>query len=157
MPLVGSAIGVHLIRMWMEVVNLVLMILFPAIWLAFCAWILRHSDRIAARLCPQDSDASQLIGLGYRDVQLLGYTFIGAVVLVQSFPQVVSLVVSIWSWQVYTPQGYELEAFYLRTFPTLVAFAVQFGLGLMLFLRPERVLRLSGRAQGTGEKVVERG
>lgn len=135
-------------EIWMKLVTVGLMITIPAIWVGFCVVIIRMSDRIAKRVCREDSDASQLCGLGFQEVQMLGYNFIGLLLLVQSFPQIVSLVTTIKTQQIYTPEYWTWEAFYMDTLPRLLSFLTQFIIGVILFLKPKGLANLWRKAQG---------
>jgi hypothetical protein len=134
-------------QIWMKLANVGMMIVFPAIWIAFCILIIRKSDSIARRLYREDSDASQLSGLGFQEVQTLGYNFIGVLLLVQSFPQIVSLLTTIKTQQVYYSSSWTTEGFYLNTLPRLLSFLTQFILGLILFLKPKGLANLWKKAQ----------
>ena len=137
---------------WFKLLTFGMMIIFPLIWIGFCVFIIRKSDAIARRLYPEDSDASQLSSLGFQEVQLLGYNFIGVVLLIQTFPQVVSLVTTIKVQQVYSSSLTRPEVFYHNTLPRLLSFLTQFILGLILFLKPQGVANLWRKAQGMGDQ-----
>ena len=106
-------------------------LLLPAIWIGFCILIIRKSDGIAKRLYREDSDASQLSGLVFEEVQILGYNFIGLLLLVQLCPQVVSLLARI-----------AKEGFYPVNLYPLLSDLTQFILGLILFLKPRGLANL---------------
>ncbi len=132
---------------WLKLTNLGMMIVFPAIWIVFCILIIRMSDSIAKRLYREDSDASKLSSLGFREVQVLGYNFIGLSLLVQSLPQILSLVTSIKTQQIYIPQYWTKEDFYMHSLPWLLSILTQFFLGLILFLKPNGLANLWQKAQ----------
>jgi hypothetical protein len=135
---------------WTWQTRLVIMlctVLVPAIWIVFCLILIRSSDRIARRFYPEDSDASQLTGLGFEDLQNLGYHFIGLLLLVQSFPQIVYLVSSIRLQDAYLPGYTASPTFKMETFPQLLALLAQLAIGLVLFLRPKGLSNLWRRAQ----------
>jgi len=123
------------------------MIVLPAIWIGFCIFIISKSDSIAKRLYREDSDASQLSSLGFQEVQALGYNFIGLILLIQSFPQIVSLLTKIKTQQIYISQYWTKEGFYMHALPRLLAFLTQFVLGLILFLKPKGLANLWKKAQ----------
>jgi hypothetical protein len=124
-----------------------MMFVFPAIWIGFCILVIRKSDSIAKRLYRDDSDATQLSSLGFEEVQILGYNFIGLLLLVQSFPQVVSLVTTIKTQQVYMQEYWTKESFYMHTLPRVLTFLTQLVLGLVLFLKPKGLANLWKKAQ----------
>lgn len=134
-------------QIWMKLATVGMMVVFPAIWIGFCILIIRKSDSIAKRLYREDSDASELSSLGFQEVQMLGYNFIGLLLLVQSFPQIVSLVTTIKTQQIYTHEYWTKEAFYMHTLPRLLSFLTQFILGLVLFLKPKGLANLWKKAQ----------
>lgn len=136
-------------HIWIKVFTFGMMIVFPMFWIGFCILIIRKSDAIARRLYREDSDASQLSSLGFQEIQMLGYNFIGVILLVQAFPQVISLVTTIKVQQAYSSSILRPEAFYLNTLPSLLSFLTQFILGLILFLKPNGVANLWAKAQGT--------
>ena len=130
-----------------KIISVLEVIISPAIWIGLSILIIRTSDRIAKRLYREDSDASQLVSLGFQDVQVLGYNFIGLILLVQSFPQIVNLVATIRVEQVYYSPIWTKETFYQHTLPRLLSFLTQFILGLVLFLKPKGLANLWKKAQ----------
>lgn len=134
-------------QIWMKLATVGTMIIFPAIWIGFCILIIRKSDSVAKRLYREDSDASQLSSLGFQELQVLGYNFIGLLLLVQSFPQIVSLLTTIKTQQVYYSSSWTKQGFYLNTLPRLLSFLTQFILGLILFLKPKGLANLWKKAQ----------
>lgn len=142
-------------HVWIKLVTFGMMIIFPMIWIGFCIFIIRKSDKIAQRLYCEDSDASQLSSLGFQEVQILGYNFIGVILLVQTFPQVVSLVTTLKAQQVYCSYPSRPQVFYLNTLPRLLSFLTQFILGLILFLKPNGVANLWKKAQGMKSESLE--
>jgi hypothetical protein len=141
---------------WQRIVMLLCTVLVPAIWIAFCLIIIRSSNRIAKRFYPEDSDASQLTGLGFEDLQNLGYHFIGLLLLVQSFPQIVSLMTSVQIQQSYMSDYTSSSDFKVQMLPQLLSFLTQFLIGLVLFLRPKGLANLWKKAQAMRYERVDR-
>ncbi|MDD5708854.1 MAG: hypothetical protein PHR35_23305 [Kiritimatiellae bacterium] len=135
-------------QIWMKLATVGIMIISPAIWIGFCILIIRKSDSIAKRVYREDSDASQLSGLGFQEMQVLGYNFIGLLLLVQSFPQIVSLVTTIKNQQMYAQEYWTTDTFCMLTLPQLLSFLTQLILGLILFLKPKGLANLWRRTQG---------
>ena len=131
---------------WIKLFTLVNMTLTPAIWVGFCILIIRSSDKIAQRLYREDADVPQLCSLGFQDVQVLGYNFIGLILLVQSCPRIINIVATIKTEQMY--DAWSKEDFHLNTLPYLLSFLTQFILGLVLFLKPKGLANLWKKAQG---------
>jgi hypothetical protein len=132
-----------------------MMLLLPVIWISFCIFLIRKSDTFAERLYGVDSEASQLIGLGFRDVQMLGYNFIGVLILVQAFPQIVSLMTTLKVHQVFASRYSLGDSFYFDTLPRLLSFLAQLVLGLILFLKPRGVANLWKKFQTMRYERVE--
>ena len=142
-------------NVWMKLATAGVMIIFPAIWIGFCALIIRKSDSVAKRIYREDSDASQISGLEFQEVQTLGYNFIGLLLIVQSFPQIVNLLASLKAQQVYIPQYTTEQKFYMHTLPSLLSFLTQFILGWILFLKPKGLANLWKKAQVMKYERVE--
>lgn len=119
----------------------------PGIWIGFCVLVIRKSGSIAKRLYNQDSECNKLTALGFSDVQTLGYSFIGLIILVQSFPQIISLLITIKAQYIHLSQYTAQERFYLNTLPRLLCFLTQFILGLILFLYPKGLVNLWKKVQ----------
>lgn len=143
----GYIAQVYRVVWWQGLLMLLFAFLVPSVWIGLCILVIRKSDSIAKRLYREDSDASQLTSLGFQEVQTLGYNFIGLLLLVQSFPQIVSLLTSIKAQQVYVPQYWTKAGFYLNTLPRLLSFLTQFILGWILFLKPKGLANLWQKSQ----------
>lgn len=74
---------------------LVMMFLVPFFWIGLCLWVIGKSDRFAARFYPVDAPAGQLTTLGVKDIQHLGYHFIGLLLIVKSLPP---FIMSLYQW-----------------------------------------------------------
>ncbi len=59
---------------WLSLRTIGVWFLTPLIWITVCIFIIRNSNNIAKRLYRQDSDASQLSALDFKECQTLGYT-----------------------------------------------------------------------------------
>jgi hypothetical protein len=106
----------------------------PLIWIGFCLLVLRFSSRIAARLVPDDGDCGAIFSLSFKECQTLGYNFIGLLLIVQSFPQLMQLISTI-LFDGYMSSLARDTNLYRGVLPKLLAFLTQFILGLVLFLR----------------------
>lgn len=67
-------------------------LLAPLIWVGLCLLVLRFSRRIAARLIPEDGHTGAVFALSFAECQILGFNFLGLLLIVQSFPHLVQLV-----------------------------------------------------------------
>jgi len=106
----------------------------PLIWIGFCLLVLRFSNRIGSRIVRDDGDCGALLSLSFKECQTLGYNFIGLLLIVQSFPQLIQLISTI-RFEGYIARVAQDTDMYRRVLPKVLAFLVQFILGLVLFLR----------------------
>lgn len=85
---------------WIAALGLsAVMMISPLLWIALCIWVIRQSDRFAARLYPVDAPAGQFTTLGIKDIQKLGYHFIGLTLIVNTLPAMVMAVYRIFAEQ----------------------------------------------------------
>jgi len=113
----------------------------PLVWIGFCLVIFRFSNRLAARIVPDDGDAGEILSLSFKECQTLGYNFIGLLLIVQSFPQLINLLSAV------RIEGTISEiaphtTLYRMVFPRLLSFLTQFILGVVLFLKARGLAHL---------------
>ena len=124
------------LAVWMSMASLCAMVFL-------CILMIAKSDRVAKRLYREDSDESQVGGLSFEEVQILGYSFVGLFLLAKSVPEILSLVASIEMQQAYGMGG----DLYLKSLSSLLSLLIQFVLGWILFLRPRGLANLWKKAQ----------
>ena len=118
----------------------------PLIWIGFCLLVLRFSSRIAALLVRDDGDCGTILSLSFKECQTLGYNFIGLLLIVQSFPQLIQLISTI-QFAGNMSSLAQASDLYRGVLPKLLAFLTQFILGLVLFLRARGLSNLWERLQ----------
>ena len=133
---------------WHGLLMLIFSFVVPAVWIAICIAVIRSSDRIARWLIREDAEATQLTALGFRDVQTLGYNFIGLLLIVQTLPQVIQILSAVRMQQSIAP-GSPRQGFLMHTLPKLLAFLTQFLIGLFLFLKAKGLANIWHRLQET--------
>jgi len=117
------------------------MMIFPLLWLGLCIWVIRQSDRLAARLYPVDAPASQLTTLGIKDIQKLGYHFIGLTLIIKEIPAIVMAV-----YYILKAHGDTSRLLYYYT--QWISPTIQLVIGLVLFLSPQSIANLWAKIRG---------
>ena len=112
----------------------------PLIWIGLCLLVLRFSGRIAGRLMPEDGDAGSLLTLSFDQCQTLGFNFIGLLLIVQAFPQLIQLISTIRFEGYVTGMAGRVDV-YRRLLPNALAFLAQLLAGLFLFFRARGLAR----------------
>jgi hypothetical protein len=113
----------------------------PLVWIGFCLIILRFSDRMAARLVQDDGEGGAILSLSFMDCQTLGYNFIGLLLIIQSFPQLIHLISAL-RFEGNIPELAQQTRLYRMILPKLLSFLAQFLLGIGLFLRARGLANL---------------
>jgi hypothetical protein len=108
--------------------------LTPLIWIGLCLLVLRFSTRIASKLMPDDGDLGSLLTLSFQECQVLGFNFIGILLIVQSFPEIIQLISTI-RFEGGVSDTVGRAVIYRRILPKVLAFVTEFGIGLLLFFR----------------------
>jgi hypothetical protein len=116
-------------------------LLAPLIWIGLCLLVLRFSGRIAARLMPEEGHVDTLFALSFAECQALGFNFIGLLLIVQSFPQLIQLLSSIRFEGYVTDMAGRVDV-YRRILPNVLAFIAQLTIGICLFLRARGLANL---------------
>jgi len=133
-------------NIWHSLATLSIAFLFPIIWLAFGFLLLKFSSRIATKLVPED-EGVEIIPVGSADtVQKIIFVSIGLLITVHALPQIAEAVISI----AYTPRS-DLQRMQtgISRLPAgiLLGFITKAVLGLLLMVRPGKVLGLIKRYQ----------
>ena len=118
----------------------------PLIWIGICLLVLRFSGRIVARLMPEDGKTGPLLALSFAECQTLGFNFIGLLLIVQSFPELIQLISSIRFEGYVTDMAGRVDV-YRRVLPKAMAFFAQLVIGLFLFFRAQGLAGLWARLQ----------
>jgi len=118
----------------------------PLIWIGLCLLVIRFSNGIAMRIVRDDGECGKLFSLTFKDCQILGYNFIGLILIVQSLPMLIELISAI-RFEGYIDKIMQRTELYRTVLPEALAFAVQFGIGLTLFLRAQGLANLWERFQ----------
>jgi len=106
----------------------------PIVWIGFCLIILRFSSRLAALLVKDDGEGGAILSLSFKDCQTLGYNFIGLLLIVQSFPQLINIISTL-RLEHFVPELAQQTRLYRMILPKLLSFLAQFIIGVVLFLR----------------------
>ena len=116
--------------------------LIPAtIWIGFCISIILLSNKIAKMIIREDEECSQIFSLSFEDTQILGYNFIGLLVIVKAFPQVVNLLYRIVYESRFLPMS-ERSNFFRNSMPSFLALITQLIIGFVLFFRTNGLVNL---------------
>ncbi len=118
-----------------------LMMAFTLLWIALYIWVIRNSDNFATRLYPVDAPVGQMTSLGVKDIQKLGYHFIGLTLIVKTLPTVVMAV-----YRILAEQGNSTQMFYHHS--QLISPVMQLAIGLFLFLSPRSIANLWAKICG---------
>lgn len=124
------------------------MLAAPLLWIGLCIWVIRKSDHIAKWLYPIDASAGQLTTLNVKDIQHLGYHFIGLLLVVKAFP---SFAMMLYQSIMIILFNQSLELQNKTTFAyrqQWVMLSLQLAIGLYLFLRPRGLANLRAKIQG---------
>ena len=120
------------------------MLITPMLWIGLCLWVIRKSDGFAERLYPVDAPAGQLTTLGFKEIQLLGFHFIGLTLVVRALP---SLIHTIHQWILFS--RYDVENRYPASYRyQWIMLAIQLAIGLYLFLYPQNLAKLLAKIKG---------
>ena len=116
--------------------------LIPAtIWIGFCISIILLSNKIAKMIIRKDEECSQIFSLSFEDTQVLGYNFIGLLVIVKAFPQLVNLLYRI-IFESKLPPMNQQSNFLRNSMPGLLALIIQLIIGFVLFFRTNGLVNL---------------
>ena len=126
--------------------HILVSLIIPLFWIGIFVLILRFNQRIAALIVPNDGDCGTLVSLSFNDIQTLGYNFIGLLLIVQSFPQLIQFISTIRFERNMDALARDITLF-RRVLPQLFAFLFQFILGLALFLRARGLANLWEKLQ----------
>jgi hypothetical protein len=127
----------------------------PALWITFCIIVICKSDAVAKLLFKEDSAASQVITLGFRDLMVLGFCFIGILLVVQSLPYLISNAISIRSNQI-SNVDYTNTDQYKTDLSHLTAYLIQTIIGALLFFKASKLADCWEKFQlkaGMSEKI----
>jgi hypothetical protein len=122
-------------------IMLAITLVSPLIWIGFCLFILRFSSKMAKLIVRDDGECGALLSLSFKECQTLGYNFIGLLLIVQSFPQLLRLASTVRVAE-YVGSLTDDTRLLRNVLPTLLAFLAQFILGLVLFFRARGLANL---------------
>jgi hypothetical protein len=134
-------------ELWIKVLASLMMILLPTIWIGFCIVVIVKSDWMAHKLIRHDSSSPLASNLCFQDFQILGYNLIGILLIVESFPQIISCLTT-FAVQLNLMNPYSTKVgLDINILPRLITFLAQILLGLILFLKPHGLANLWKRLQ----------
>jgi len=108
-------------------------LVLPFVWLGSCVFLFLLSERISKRLAPNDGEIGTHFSLSLREIQAIGISLIGLLVIAQSFPTLLSIIIRIWS-EGYVADEVKRATIFRQTLPETIAFSAKFIIGLYLFL-----------------------